>query len=89
MNKLKTFLLFVLSFLLLTGCSAKIGDLQQKSDNIRSKDGSAKEEVQEEFQPAVEDMSLDEIEEELEGMDDMEIEADLDEIDKELDVSNQ
>jgi hypothetical protein len=80
-------IILILSLLLLSGCTAKIQELQQKSEDIRS--GAVdvektEEEKEEENAPAVEDMGLDEIEDELENMDEVDVEADLDEIDKEL-----
>ena len=66
--------------LLLAGCTTKIDQLKEQIQNK----GVKQEEVGEEAKKDPEDMSLDEIEQELEGMEDSEVEADLEAIDKEL-----
>lgn len=79
-----TKIILIFSLFLLTGCTAKIQELQQKSKDIRSRVSDVDKTAEGENAPAVKDMDLNEIEDELENMDDLDVEADLDEIDKEL-----
>lgn len=84
MNKIKNiFLLFSLVFVL-TGCTARIEEIRQKATQPETEEKIVEEEVVKEDLQDPKDMSLDELEEELEGMEELEIEEDLDKIEEEF-----
>jgi cell division protein FtsB len=92
LTKRKIESIFLISFLalFLTACQADLDELQEKTKAVREQKETASEEVEEtvgesaDWQKDPQDMSLDEIEEELNDMEDLEIDEDLDNIEEEL-----
>lgn len=79
MLKTKNIIIFISLILFLTGCTAQVEELKEKVQTQKS--GT---EVSEEEKKDPAEMSLDELEEELESMEDIEVEEDLDDLDEEL-----
>jgi len=78
-KKCKNIIIFSALVLLLTGCTVQINEPKQKVETQKS--GA---EVSEGEKKDPSEMSLEEIEEELESMEDIEVEEDLDALDEEL-----
>jgi cell division protein ZapA (FtsZ GTPase activity inhibitor) len=86
LNKKNIFLIFILA-LFLTACQADLEKLQEKTEKIREQKDPVKQTIEEtigENKKDPEDMSLDELEDELEEIEGLEIEGDLGEIEEEL-----